>query len=72
MIPVPDEWYFNYEKKGDTIAYFLSKENYKTIGYFQTGLTMNIFPKLKNFNIDSYIRKFSGTLALDNEILNNE
>ena len=43
----PDGWFFHEEVNGGTLAYFISKQDISKGGEFQTGLTINVFPTLK-------------------------
>lgn len=43
----PTGWFFHEEQNSGTLAYFISKEDISKGGEFQTGLTINVFPKLK-------------------------
>jgi hypothetical protein len=43
----PTGWYFKREANKGTLAYFITKEDIDKTGEFQTGLTVNVFQKLK-------------------------
>ena len=43
----PQGWFFKREQQKDTLAYFITKENIDQSGEFKTGLTVNVFRKLK-------------------------
>lgn len=43
----PTGWFFHEEQNSGTLAYFISKKDISKGGEFQTGLTINVFPKLK-------------------------
>lgn len=42
----PEGWYFKQEEKGGIIGYFVTKQDIDTAGHFETGLTVNVFPRL--------------------------
>jgi hypothetical protein len=42
----PDGWYFKQEEKGGILGYFITREDIDKTGHFDTGLTVNVFPKL--------------------------
>jgi hypothetical protein len=42
----PDGWYFKQEEKNGILGYFITKEDIAKAGHFDTGLTVNVFPKL--------------------------
>lgn len=41
----PDGWHFKSEPNGDGHAYFLTRENIDEIGFFKTGLSVNVLPR---------------------------
>jgi hypothetical protein len=43
----PDGWFFHEEVDNGTFAYFISKEDISRGGQLQTGLTINVMPRLK-------------------------
>ncbi len=55
---IPAGWYFNYEKEGDTHAYFFTKENYKITGQYITGVSINAVTNLKNINPKKYLKEY--------------
>jgi hypothetical protein len=42
---LPDNWHYLKEKDGETLGIFITKENISMNGIFDTGITINIFPK---------------------------
>ena len=42
----PDGWYFKQQEKQGIIGYFITKQDIDKVGHFETGLTVNVFPKL--------------------------
>lgn len=72
----PVDWFFHEEVNRGTLAYFISKEDISKGGEFQTGLTINVFPKLKQGSavergetlIDSIVAKHPGANHWDRRI----
>lgn len=44
-IPVPDGWHLREERKSDTSACFVTREQIATSGIFETGLSINAIPR---------------------------
>ena len=44
----PDGWYFKQAEKQGILGYFITKQDIDKLGHFDTGLTVNVFPKLGN------------------------
>jgi hypothetical protein len=42
----PDGWYFKQEERQGILGYFITREDIDKAGHFDTGLTVNVFPKL--------------------------
>jgi hypothetical protein len=42
----PNGWHFKKHKQGDTLGYFITKENIKETGEFLTGMTVNVIPNI--------------------------
>jgi hypothetical protein len=42
----PEGWYFKQEEKGGILGYFITKQDIDKSGHFETGLTVNVFPRL--------------------------
>lgn len=68
---VPDNWFFNAEHKGDTYAYFITKEDYTKDpnGMFETGLSINVFTNMGNNNAVDYANSFVEQITKDNEVV---
>ena len=43
----PEGWFFKQEEQKGTLAYFITKESIATGGEFKTGLSLNVFRRLK-------------------------
>lgn len=57
----PNKWHFKTEKKGETLAYFVTKEKIDGNKGFSTGLTLNVIPHVGKKNGGSasdYARRF--------------
>ncbi|MGA2438627.1 MAG: hypothetical protein ABSF57_08960 [Acidobacteriaceae bacterium] len=72
----PDGWFFHQEMDNGTLAYFISKEDISKGGEFQTGLTINVFPKLKQGSaidrgrafVDNLVAKHPGSNHWDRRV----
>ena len=72
----PDGWFFHQEMDNGTLAYFISKEDISKSGEFQTGLTINVFPKLRQGSaidrgralVDNLVAKHPGSNHWDRRI----
>ncbi len=42
----PQGWYFKQEEKGGILGYFVTAQDIDKVGHFETGLTVNVFPRL--------------------------
>jgi hypothetical protein len=42
----PEGWYFKQEEKGGILGYFVTEQDINKAGHFETGLTVNVFPRL--------------------------
>ncbi len=42
----PQGWYFKEEEKGGILGYFVTQQDIDKAGHFETGLTVNVFPRL--------------------------
>jgi hypothetical protein len=42
----PSGWFFKQATQGDTIGYFITKENIEALGSFETGLSVNVIPDI--------------------------
>lgn len=47
MFPMPDAWFFKAETKGDTQAFFMTRESVDQNGLFITGLSINTMPGIR-------------------------
>lgn len=65
---VPDNWFLNYEKKENTHAYFITKEDYKKEGIYKTGISINVITKLKKTNSFEYIKLFKDQIKKNAEV----
>lgn len=54
----PDGWFFRREKKQDTYAYFVTRENIARGDGFLVGLTVNVMPHIQGKNAVEYARQF--------------
>ena len=68
---VPTGWHFKAEKYDDTLAYFITKENIDDVGRFDTGLSINVFRKLKDRDAVEYARKFVESMAEQNALVHD-
>ena len=60
---VPAGWHFKREAKGNTLAYFITREKIDELGHFETGLTVNVFRRFSGGPAVSYARTFISGLA---------
>lgn len=67
----PDGWFFNAEQKGNTYAYFITKEDYTKDpnGMFITGFSLNVFTNMGNTNAVDYANKFANQVKKQNELV---
>jgi hypothetical protein len=42
----PEGWHFKQEERGGILGYFVTKQDIDEQGHFETGLTVNVFPRL--------------------------
>ncbi len=42
----PSNWHFKKSKQGETLGFFISKEEIKTNGQFRTGMTVTVIPNI--------------------------
>lgn len=42
----PEGWFFKQEQKGGILGYFVTEQDIDKAGVFETGLTVNVFPRL--------------------------
>lgn len=63
---MPQGWHFKKGSEGDTLGYFITKENINEIGEFFTGLSVNVIPNIPQENgmspsafADTYIKTAS-------------
>ncbi len=56
--PVPYGWFVTEEERDGIVAVFISKENVAELGKFETGLTANVYRKMKNIDADKYAQQF--------------
>lgn len=57
----PDGWFFKKAGKGDTLGFFITKEDIDKEGKFLTGLTVNVLmdiPEKKNIKASDYAKLF--------------
>jgi len=68
---VPNNWFFNAEQKGNTYAYFITKEDYTKDpnGMFVTGFSINVFTNMGNNNAVKYANSFIEQMKKGNEVL---
>jgi len=71
FVLVPDDWFFHAEQKGNTYAYFITKEDYTKDpnGMFVTGFSINVFTNMGNNNALEYANKFAEQMQKDNEVI---
>ena len=66
---LPNNWHYLKEKKGNTLAVFLTKEKIKEGEFFDTGVTVNIFrgnpsaPKQLKQIIEGLAKKFGSNVS---------
>jgi hypothetical protein len=65
----PNGWHFMKEEKQGTIAYFITEQNIKKEGRFQTGLSLNVIPPRKSSPAKEYAAAYIGKVAKENELL---
>ncbi len=57
----PDGWFFKKGSKGDTLGFFITKEDLAKEGGFKTGLTVNVIPRIpakKKISAYEFTRQF--------------
>lgn len=62
--PIPEGWHFKEESRGDTRAFFITRESIERQGSFDTGLTVNAFLNFRQstgFEPSVYARDYMTT-----------
>lgn len=68
---MPMGWYFKKGQQGDTLGYFITKENIEENGEFLTGLTINVIPnipKKSGMAPSDYAASFIKTAVSEREV----
>jgi hypothetical protein len=65
----PQGWQFKKEKQGATLAYFMTPTKFDKQPGFDTGLTINVFKRLKDRNAVTYAQEFIANLASRHELV---
>jgi hypothetical protein len=65
-ILTPEGWYYHEEKRGKTLAIFVTKEHIPTKKFFETGATVNVF--LDNPSAPSQVIKMVEDAAAKNSV----
>ena len=66
---MPDGWHLRSEASGGTLAYFFTPGKLKKGDIFDTGLTINVFKKLKDKDAVAYAQAFVAEAAKQHEAL---
>ena len=66
---VPDGWHFGSEKQGGTLAYFVTPGKFDRQAGFATGLTINVFKRMRDRDAIAYARDFIAQLAAKHELV---
>jgi len=68
----PNGWHIKEEKKGNTNALFISKENIETVGSFKTGLSVNqinSWSSSQTTTPSNYAKSYAAKIATTGQIL---
>lgn len=65
----PDNWFFRREKKQNTYAYFVTRENIAQGGEFLVGLTVNVMPHLQGRDAVAYAKQFIAAYSEGKKLL---
>lgn len=66
---VPVSWHFKETQVKETLAYFVTRENIDEKGSFETGLTINVLRKGKDFDAVGYAGAFILEMVKDKDVL---
>ncbi len=61
-LPVPYGWFLSQEEVDGVIAVFVSRENIAELGKLETGLTVNVYRKLRDISAEAYALRFMKNL----------
>lgn len=65
----PNGWHFLKEEKQGTLAYFITEQDIRKEGRFQTGLSLNVLPPRKSTPAKEYAAGYISKVAKENELL---
>lgn len=71
---LPDGWHFRQEKRGGTLAYFLTRERIEADRPFETGMTLNVVPEVSKKTgrrAPDYAGAFAAALSGSEELLDS-
>jgi hypothetical protein len=68
---VPAGWHFTHRREGETLAYFITREDPGELGVHETGLTINVFVKLETHNAVEYAEQFIGSVIATGELVDS-
>jgi hypothetical protein len=60
---MPDGWHYRLDKKGKTVAVFITQEKIEKGKLYETGLSVNVIRGRKDFRAEAYAKEFVATLA---------